>query len=210
MYRSKPLKAMLLAVVVLTVAAATPYNTLRALQQPDRASIRVGMFVGEQVYNWHSRKWRKEAENGNVEEMYRVGSYMMTESIYHTNHIPYEPVKGKEFVVRAANEGFPPAKLKLWRMNGEQPESLVELARELLNGDVSGQPLEELTGWLHWYAKQACSSELAVLSRLASQKFAAEHSFSWTANQESFELEFSQSCSVEEELEPFAKQPADA
>jgi hypothetical protein len=95
-------------------------------------------------------------------------------------------------------------------MNGEQPESLVGLARELLDGNVSGQPLGELNGWLHWYAKQACSSELAALSRLATQKIAAEFPSSATANQEAFELEFSQSCSVTEERKRLPEQPADA
>ena len=210
MNRSKTLRAMVLAVLVLTIAAATPENTVRTLQLPQRASNKAGMFVGEHVYSWQTWKWRKEAENGNLKEMYRVGSYMMNEHIFHTASIPFEPEKGKEFLVGAAEGGYAPAKLKLWRVEGESPEVLEELASDLLQGGVSGQPLQELAGWLHWYAKQECSAELAALSRSASEEIALEIQSNAGDNQDAFEAEFSQACSGAGKSNPSGPETADA
>ena len=208
MDRKKSYRAAILVIAVLSIAASSPGKTVRVLHTPERIGNRFDEAIGKQISLHKWSKLQKMAEQGDPEAMYRVGHEMRRPWMSHLTGVPSNDELGEELIRQSAESGFPMAVLAVWKMEGENPSELTEVAHKVRSGDFEVRAMHELSGWLHWYGMQTCDEQLAATSNDLTEDlldYYGETRSSLEAMEQDYKDRFQRECSSEG-LEISAKQ----
>lgn len=119
-------------------------------------------------------KWgdiEKRATSGDAEARFRIGTAMTQEGRETETGIGYDPESGVQQIHKLVYENHPEAILWVWKNDGENPESLAQTAREIVDLNPSVSVTGELIGWLQWYGAKSCREDIRSAEEITFAKY---------------------------------------